>query len=117
MKKVLTALSVTLISSTVCFAMMEETQTSNIDILRAQGYSESALKVIDIAKAHGQGLKYKKYYTTQAKGPYHRIKVYTDPIQDDDTFGEHQLNFANSWNGDETRYTSGKVPSGKVEDL
>ena len=72
---------------------------------------------------HNTGGKYKSQYKTRIKGPYYRIKTYIDPIQDDNLFGEHQINYTNSWNGDETRYTSKKyhytdtTPAQAIENL
>ena len=108
MKKILAFLGVIVVSTGVSFAVIHEDKTSDIDVLRQQGFSESALQVVDIAKFHNQAGKYKKQFSKKSQGVYSTLKVYVDPIQDDGDFGEHQVNFSNTWKGNETNYSSSK---------
>ncbi|MBQ4647140.1 MAG: hypothetical protein IJB79_07305 [Candidatus Gastranaerophilales bacterium] len=110
MKKIMALLGITLLSTSISFAIMDDTKTSEIETLRSQGYSESVLRVVDTVKSHNQGPtgKYKRHFSAPNVGVYSHIKHYFDPIQEDDQFGEHEINFSNNWNGDETRYTTTK---------
>lgn len=108
MKKILVLLGVMAFSTTLSHAVMNDNETTDISILRSQGYSESALKVIDTVRHLNTNGEYKSQFEKKFRGPYYYIKNYWDPIQEDNSFAEHQINFANSWNGDETRYTSKK---------
>lgn len=124
MKKLLVLFGIILLSQGISFAAIKTDESANIDTLRAQGYSESALRVIDTVNNIQQGKdgKYAKYYTKKEGSnllgrAYSRVKEYFDPIQDDGKFGVHQINFSNDWMRDETSYSSrveGAVP---VEDL
>ena len=114
----MTLFAATLFSTSLVFAAIDEYKTGDIDILRAQGYSESTLRIMDTVMYQNKSAS-KKYERRFVKNPntYSRIKVYVDPIQDDDSFGEHQINFTNTWNGDETHYTTTKVENAPVENL
>lgn len=116
MKKILTLLGVMVLSAGASFAAIEENKTSDIEILRSQGYSESALRIVDTVKANNQGPtgKYKRYFIRKKDTPYTVIKNYVDPIQDDGDFGVRQINYTNTWKGNETYYST-KVK--RVEDL
>lgn len=116
MKKILTLLGIMVLSAGISMAAMEEDETSNIEVLRAQGYSESALRIMDNVKANNQGLNgnYKRHFTDKKKGAYTTLKLYVDPIQDDGDFGNHQVNFTNTWQGDETKYS---LIEEEIEDL
>ena len=123
MKKLFVLLGVIVLSTGMSFASMSESDTSNIDILRRQGFSESALHIVDTAKYHA-GDKSGRYYTRNVDNgkklgkTYTVIKDYVDPIQDDGLFGEHQINFSNSWDWGRNKY-SGRYNSKekKVENL
>jgi len=109
MKKILALFGVTILLGSASFAAIEENSTANIEILRSQGFSESALQVIDTVKFHNQEPgKYKKHFARKKEGPYSTLKLYVDPIQDDGEFGEHQVNFTNTWKGNETNYSTSK---------
>lgn len=119
MKKIMTVLGILSLSATMTFAALDELETSEITTLRSQGYSESTLRVVDTIKMKNQGPagRYKRHFSTGPVSKYTYLKLYTDPIQDDDQFGEHQINFANSWNGDETHYSTRKYENEPVENL
>ena len=108
MKKIMILLGIMTLAVNVSFADLEENNTSNINILRSQGYSESALRIIDTIKSKNQGPtgRYKKHFSDAKETPYTALKLYVDPIQDDGHFAEHQINFTNTWNGDETEYST-----------
>lgn len=113
MKKLLVLLGVAVLSSGVSFASIDETKTSDIDILRNQGYSESMLNVVDVAKSFNSYNKGKSRYYRNAMDrgnffgkKYSYLKTYFDPVQDDGLFGEHQINFSNSWDWGRNRYSS-----------
>lgn len=123
MKKLLVLLGIITITPCISYAFINESETSNIDVLRHQGYSESTLEVVDTAKYYNGGIskKNQRYFKTKehrhlGKG-YKYLKQYVDPAQDDGIFGEHQINFSNNWNGDVTKYTSEKVQSNQVDNL
>lgn len=120
MKKIL-ALSATMLFATgLTFASVNENETADINVLRGQGYSESTLRVVDTVNYHNKSLtKKQERHFDKSKKPsaYTNVKLYFDPIQDDDNFGEHQINFTNTWNGDETHYTTRKVEQKPVENL
>ena len=111
MKKIMTLLSVMVLSTATSFAFISETQNSDLNALRAQGYSESTIRIMDTIKAKNQGLagNYKREYTLPKESPYTRVKLYFDLAQDDDRFGEHQINYTNSWNDDDTHYSTRKI--------
>ena len=120
MKKSVVLFALSILITNISFAAIDEAKTSDIDTLRAQGYSESALRVIDTVKYHNQGVngKYQKRFNVAKKpSPYHRLKLYVDPTQEDDLFGEHQVNFTNTWDGEETSYTTQKVENAPIENL
>ncbi|MBR5303325.1 MAG: hypothetical protein IKU37_00690 [Candidatus Gastranaerophilales bacterium] len=120
MKKIMTLFATTTLLTSLALAYIEENKTADVDILRAQGYSESTLRVVDTANAQNKGYKsnYKRRFVkTKKPSAYTNVKLYIDPIQDDDNFGEHQVNFTNTWNGDETHYTTRKVDRTPAENL
>jgi len=123
MKKVLVLFGIFSIAQLATFAAMEVSEISNIDSLRKQGFSESTLKAVDVSYSQTSGNEeYVRYYTPKSKNKtgkaYSYLKQYFDPIQNDDRFGEHQIEFANTWLGDETSYTTGNTKNEEViEDL
>jgi hypothetical protein len=119
MKKIMTVLGILSLSATMTFAALDELETSEITTLRSQGYSESTLRAVDTVKYKNQGPagRYKRHFSTAPASKYQYIKLYFDPIQDDDNFGEHQINFANTWNSDETHYTTRKYENEPVDNL
>ena len=123
MKKLLVLLGVMVFASCSSYAHIDESETSDIDTLRTQGYSESMLEVIDTVKSHNKGKNSKtqryfrrKDHRSLGKG-YDYLKLYIDPIQDDGFFGEHQINFSNNWNGDNTKYSSQYVRNNQADNL
>lgn len=119
MKKIMSVLGILSLIMGVSFAALDELETSEITTLRSQGYSESTLRAVDTVKFKNQGPagRYKRYFSTAPQSKYRAVKLYVDPIQDDDLFGEHQINFTNAWNGDETSYSTTKYENRSVENL
>ncbi len=125
MKKLIVLMGILSFSTSLSFAYLDEATTSNVEVLRAQGYSESALRIIDTTNsfASGKNGTYVRYFQPkQHKGlgkPYTVVKRYFDPIQDDDLFGEHQINFSNAWDvtGEEPSYSTQLRPKEHVENL
>ena len=123
MKKILILSGLFLISAAGCFAYIDENATSEIDTLRAQGFSESMLRVVDFTNEKNQGINGNYVRRFQPKkqsgkmGAYQKVKVYFDPTQDDGLFGEHQINFSNSWLGDENSYSSPLQEKEVIENL
>ncbi len=107
----------------MAYASIGADRTSDVDTLRLQGYSESALKIMDDVKYRSQGenKSYQKRFVKKEGNAfgrgYTKVKNYVDPIQDDNTFGEHQINFSNTWNGDEPEYSTRRVDPNQVENL
>lgn len=105
------------------YAYINESEISSPEILGRQGFSRSTLEVVDTVKYRSQGSgKRKQRYFTRREGrglgkAYTYIKNYIDPIQDDGIFGEHSINYTNTWNGDDTRYSSGKESSANFDNL
>ena len=110
MKKILALLGITILSAGTSFAYILEDETANINTLQTQGYSLSTLQIIDTVKSLNQGPngKYKRHFTRKSESPYSTLKLYVDPIQDDGEFAQHEINFTNTWKGNETRYSSSK---------
>lgn len=106
MKKVLVLFSAMTLMTGVSLAYIED--TSNIDNLRTQGYSESLLRSLDLVKVNSAGTNgnYQRRFPLKRKSAYSNLKVYWDPIQDDGEFGVHQVDFSNTWMGGETSYSS-----------
>ncbi len=124
MKKLLVLLGVMAFLPAASFAYYNENETSDVDVLRAQGYSDSALMMVDLANDinKGQNSTYTRRF--QPKTPknkwgnaYTYLKRYVDPFQDDGKFGEHQINFTNTWMDDTTHYSSGLEEKSVVENL
>ncbi len=121
MKKVLVLLGIFSMVQMASFASMTSSEVSSINSFKTQGYSENALKVLDTAYGQVQGEKYVSNFVPKKHnklgGAYTRLKTYFDPIQEDDKFGKHQIEFTNTWLGDETHYTSTTRTTGGVENL
>ena len=120
MKKIIALFTTMLIATSVSFAAIDENKTGDIDVLRKQGFSESTLRIMDTVNYQSKGIskKYQRRFVKEERpSAYTAVKLYFDPVQDDDNFGEHQINFTNTWNGDETRYTTRKVEKKPVENL
>ena len=123
MKKLSVLLGAIILSTGVSFAYMDDGQTSNIDVLRSQGYSEAILHVVDTARNHDSNGITPRYYKRSmnngkrlGKG-YSVLKTYVDPAQDDGLFGEHQINFSNSWDWGRNKYSARYKKINEVESL
>ena len=124
MKKTLVICSLLSACTLASYAFLDENKTSDINGLREQGFSESMLKTVDMVNDNNKGINgnYVRYFTKKTpastvSNAYNRLKLYVDPIQDDGKFGEHQINFSNTWTGDETSYSSQLEEGGTVENL
>ncbi|MBQ9149905.1 hypothetical protein IJX73_03135 [bacterium] len=121
MKKIMTLSAIIISLAGVSFAAVHEDDTSNIDRLRAQGYSEQTLRTIDTVKSMNQHGNYETYYENKKSNAigqaYTKLKRYVDPKQDDNKFGVHQINFTNTFFDDETEYATRKKPKNSVENL
>ncbi len=124
MKKLLVLFGVMALLPMASFAYYYENETADIDVLKAQGYSDSALMIVDLTNDinKGQNGTYTRRY--QQKSPkgklgnaYTYLKRYVDPFQDDGKFGEHQINFTNTWMDDTTHYSSALEEKSSVENL
>ena len=107
MKKLSVLLGIIILSSGISYAAINEDRTSDIDLLRNQGFSESTLQVVDTAKFHdsnGRSNRYFKKSKNKFGRGYSAIKTYIDPVQDDGLFGEHQIHFSNSWDFGRNNY-------------
>ena len=119
MKKIMILFAATLLLTNLSFAYIKEGTTSDIQTLQTQGFSEGALRVVDTVKLYNQSAskKYERHYKKTKPSAYTNVKRYIDPIQDDDNFAEHEINYTNTWNGDETHYSTTKIKDSKIEDL
>ena len=123
MKKIAALFAVTLLSIGVSNAVMTDTQTTEIDTLRSQGYSESALRAIDTIKANNQGPtgRYQRYFTPKKSNifgrAYTNVKNYIDTAQDDGNFGQRQINFTNTFLDEGAEYAQPTVESNNIENL
>ena len=121
MRKVFVLLSIAALSMGASFASINDNATSDIDLLRNQGFSESILEVIDTARNHDSNGVTPRYYTSRSKNKlgrgYTSFKTYIDPVQDDGLFGDHQINFSNSWTWGRNRYSSKYRKVNTVENL
>ncbi len=113
MKKIFILSSILLFSTGLSFAWISENDTNALDTLERQGYSESTLKIMDLVNYTNQGKNgdYQKVYSKKTSDSkigrgYEKLKYYFDPIQDDQEFGQHEINFTNNWMGDKNMYTS-----------
>lgn len=124
MKKLLISLGLMMLTASCSFAYYYAESSSSVDVLKAQGYSESTLIIADKMNKYNSGLygKYKPvYYKKSADNKYmnayEKLKNYVDPIQDDGNFFEHQINFTNSWMGDNAPYVHKAKRTNTVENL
>ena len=123
MKKVLVLFGAVALLPMASMAYINESESSSIKSLSAQGYSTSTLEVVDWANARNQGehSKYVRFFRPKNNGKigraYQRLKVYIDPVQDDGQFADHQLEYSNTWTGREVKYSSDLEPTGSIERL
>ena len=103
MKRIIVLASLLAISMNTGFAAILGSASSDIDTLRAQGFSESTLKVVDLVRYNNRGMNgtYERRFITKEGNKlgraYTHLKTYVDPTQDDNLFGEHQINFVNTY--------------------
>ena len=123
MKKITALFAVTLLSIGVSNAAMSDSQTTDIDILRSQGFSETALRAIDTVKANNQGPagKYQRYFIPKKSNifgrAYSNVKNYIDTAQDDGRFGQRQINFTNTFMDETAEYGYPTVEANNIENL
>ncbi len=123
MKKIIALFGFIALSTTISFAYVYDDATADIDVLKTQGYSTSALELVDKARSmqKGQGGTYERKFAqkgrTKKGNVYHQVKTYLDPAQDDGKFGEHKIEFSNTWQGDEVFYASPLKEKEVVENL
>ena len=123
MKKLLVLFGVLVFVPSLSYAYINESETSDIDVLCAQGYSVSTLQVVDTARYHnsGKNSKNKRYFRLKDNNKFGRaytfVKNYLDPIQDDGRFGEHEINYTNTWSGEYTNYSTGREPIQEIDNL
>lgn len=95
------------------FAYVTTGDLSDVEYLKGKGYSEALLKTMDLQKDNQKGPHgtYERVYQTnryvkpsgsffkQTKEHvyylYDKAKLYLDPIQDDDMFGNRETSFTN----------------------
>ncbi len=123
MKKLLVLFGVLVFVPAFSYAYIDESETSNMSTLKDQGFSLSTLEIVDTVKYHNSDKNHryqrqfnKKDHRYFGKG-YQYVKNYIDPIQDDGLFGEHQINYSNNWNGDNTRYSSELDSVSQIDNL
>lgn len=121
MKKLIIFSAMLVFASNASFAAQNSSDMSSIDSLRAQGYSELTLKIFDNVNYMNKHGNYETYYVDRKEHPigkfYTKAKLYTDIAQDDNKFGRHEINYTNSFFGEETSYTTRKVKRSDVENL
>lgn len=105
MKKLAITLCLLGLVSQGAFAYLEEGKSSDIGNLQERGYSQEALKLIDLMNYQNRdmGKDYQMYYerpnfSEHPQGKWYTvIKRYIDPVQDDNLFGRHEIHFSNTW--------------------
>ncbi len=122
MKKILLSLSMIALVSTSAFAYINEGTSGAVKTLEKQGFSKSTLEVIDWVNYRQEGAeeKYVRRFVPKRNylgRLYQYIKVYTDPIQDDGRFGDHHVEFSNTWFGNDVFYSSDLRKNKKIENL
>lgn len=113
MKKILVLFGAFALIPSMSFAYMDEDQTASIDELRNQGYSETTLQLVDLAQDRDKGpnSKYERRFVPKGHKniigkSYSFLNNYFNPIYEDGIFGEHQVNFTNTWSGENSFYSS-----------
>ena len=124
MKKILVLLGVAAISQASTLAYMYENETSSMRVMGAQGYSTATMQVVDLINYRNRGAngKYVRHFQKRQHGrglgkAYQELKEYVDPAQDDGLFGEHSIQFTNTWKGNDTHYSSEQEMNEQVENL
>ena len=123
MKKLL-VFGIIALSTSACFAYLEEDKTATVETMRASGYSTPTLEMLDTCVYHDKGehSNYVRYYRQKPHKnfigrAYTYAKKYFDPAQDDGMFADHEVEFSNTWYGDKTFYSSELEPANNVENL
>jgi len=104
-------------------AYLRENSTASTETLERQGYSRATLELTDmhVSKTAGEAGKQRRFVNKKSGNifgrAYERIKLYTDPGQDDGLFGEHEINFTNNWTGQTNTYTTRKKTQRRVDNL
>ena len=123
MKKILLALGIISVLQLCASAYLYENETSAVSTLEAQGYSKSALEAVDWVNSRngGKHSKYVRHYNQKKNGilgrAYQALKLYVDPAQDDGRFGDHEIEYSNTWLGNSTHYSSDMSENRQVENL
>ncbi len=123
MKKLLVLFGVLVFVPAFSYAYIEESETSDMSTLRDQGFSLSTLEVVDTVKYHNsdKNHRYQRKFNKKDHNffgkSYQYIKNYVDPIQDDGLFAEHEINYSNTWSGDNARYSSERDSVNYVDNL
>jgi len=100
MKKTVAILSILALSQVAAFAYIKEGTTSDVSKLQNKGFSQTTLKMMDAERARQarEDTRYVRYYEHEfysKNGPYQKMKLFVDPLQDDGLFGEHENSFTN----------------------
>ena len=122
MKKILLSLGVIALAAGSSFAYIIEGTTSDISTLDKQGFSRSTLEAVDWVSYRNGGAddKYVRRFVRKRNffgRIYQGIKVYTDPVQDDGRFGDHHIEFSNTWFGNDVFYSSDLRKNKQLENL
>lgn len=124
MKKSLMLLIAMTIIPNASFAFVEPQEVADLDSLRIQGYSESALRVVDRARYAQESYEggYVRYFAPKKPKnnlgkAYTALKLYVDPIQDDNLFAEHQINYTNTWTGENQGFSVTTERRKQISDL
>jgi len=112
------------------FAYIQSEDMSTVPQIKAEGFSTEMSKVTDLVRYNHSKATADTYYDldpyADCEGSdklkwYTYVKRWFDPIQDDEMFGRHDINFSNKWGwiDGEPPYTSKKVKEaeGEVDDV
>ena len=113
MKMILVLLGIMALVPCASYAYMEESNTASVDTLRARGFSETTLQLVDLTQDRdkGENSPYQRRFIPKGHKnfigkSYAFLNNYFNPIYDDGLFGEHQVNFTNTWSGENSSYSS-----------
>ncbi len=104
------------------FAYYYENETLYPETMKAQGYSNTMILVTDKTHAFNEGIhsNYQRKFQRPKRQnflgrSYYYLKNYVDPLQDDGLFGEHQINFSNTWTDETTKYATPEKSTTKIK--
>lgn len=124
MNKIFIALSLFVATCASSFAYYYEGQLNQVDTVKAQGYGENMAIVMDKVNYQSAGIngRYKRVYSKKysnnpALNAYEKVKLYFDPCQDDPSFGEHEINYSNTWNRNLPSYSMPMKKGNQVDNL